>query len=301
MARWLPALIPGNRAGAYAGRGLLNAMSVIGYQRPRRSRVLRVDEPGTVRGEWVGGPARPGQRVLYYLHGSGYIGCSPATHRGLVTQLTSRTGRPAFVLRYRRGPEHRFPAAHQDAVDGFLWLLGQGFDPADIVVAGDSAGGHLTVALCGELRRRGIAQPAGAVLMSPLIDPTYNVAAEHESVSRDPFIGVGIARRLTGLYTAGADTTDPRLDVCRDVGADLPPMLIQAGGREILRADAEQYAAALQLAGGTCELQIWPGQIHVFQIFYRVLPEARDALDRIQRFIADLDTSASHPNRASTA
>lgn len=157
------------------------------------------------------------------------------------------------------------------------------------------------MALCGELRRRGIGQPAGLVLMSPLIDPTYDVAAEYESVSRDPFIGVGIARRLTGLYTVGADTTDPRLDVRRDVGADLPPMLIQAGGREILRADAEQYAAALRIAGGTCDLQIWSGQMHVFQLFYRILPEAREALDQIQQFITDLDASTSRPNRASTA
>jgi acetyl esterase/lipase len=289
--RLLGRMVPATQTGAYVVRGALNVSAAMAYRLPRKSLVTRLDAAEPVSGEWVGGRARAGDQVLYFLHGSGYVGCSPATHRGLVAQLVARTGRPAFVPRYRRGPEHRFPAAHLDAVNGYLWLLDQGIDPADIVVAGDSAGGHLSVALCGELRRRGMTQPSGVVLFSPLIDPTYSLAGQREKFVRDPLVRARDARRLTGMYTAGADVTDPRFDVIRDVGPDLPPMLIQAGGREMLSADAEHYAAALQAASGTCELQIWPGQIHVFQLAYRILPEARRALDEVQRFVGELDRS----------
>lgn len=266
----------------------LKVLCLLAYEPPARARVQRVCAPDGVNGEWVGGPALPGQRVLYFLHGSGYVGCSPATHRGLVSQLVARTGRPAFVVRYRRGPEHSFPAATDDAVRGFEWLTDRGFDPSQIVVAGDSAGGHLAVGLCGELRRLGCVLPRALVLFSPLIDPTYSMAADYARVSNDPLVSLRDARRITGMYTAGSNLEDARFDVIRDVGPDLPPMLIQAGGREMLRADAEKYAAALRAAGGICELEIWPGQMHVFQIAYRILPEARHALDHAQRFIDEL-------------
>jgi monoterpene epsilon-lactone hydrolase len=129
---------------------------------PVRERV----ESGQVRGEWVGPAPVPGDRVLYYIHGSAYAVCSPRTHRPLVAGLARRTGRRAFSLDYRLGPEHRFPSAHRDTVRGYRWLLAQGHRAEDIIVAGDSAGGHLSLALCGELRRLGLPMPAGMVLFS---------------------------------------------------------------------------------------------------------------------------------------
>jgi acetyl esterase/lipase len=246
---------------------------------------------GPVRGEWVSeSTARPraGPPIVYYLHGSGYVGCSPATHRGLVSELVRRLRRPAFVLRYRLAPEHRFPAAHDDVLGGYLWLLEQGYAARDIVVIGDSVGGHLALGLGVQLRELGVAQPAGVVGFSALVDASWKLAAAREPQVWDSFMTVRTARRITGLYTEGADLTDPRLDVAHAVGPDSPPTLLQAGGSEILAADAEHYAAALRGAGGECELETWPGMFHVFQMMYGLLPEAREALDSVGRFVEGL-------------
>ena len=245
-----------------------------------------------VRGEWVDAPPRPGTRIIYYLHGSGYVACSPATHRLLVTRLVRRTGRPAFSLDYPLAPEHRFPAAHNATVNGYLWLLEQGFSAQDIVVSGDSAGGHLALALCGELRRLGLPMPAGLVLMSPLIDASFDTAAGAARRVRDFSAVSRLGKALIGRYTRGAELEDPRLDVVREAGADLPPMLIQAGAREMMSADAERIAAAQEAAGGDYELQIWPGQTHVFQML-PMLPESREALNEIASFVASLDQARS--------
>ncbi len=239
---------------------------------------------GTVRGEWVGAVPAPGEPILLYLHGSGYVGCSPATHRGLVSEVSRRLGRSAFVVRYRRAPEHRFPAAHVDVLASYLWLLDRGHDASDITVLGDSAGGHLALALLGELRRLRVAMPAAIVGFSPLVDPSFEQFGKPERDPRDGFFKRATARRFLGLYSHEADPRDPRLDVVQVVGADLPPILLQVGEHEHLRAHAEGFAAAQVAAGGACEVQVWSGLFHVFQMI-RPLPEAREALREVERFI----------------
>jgi len=240
-----------------------------------------------VRGEWVDGVPETGSKILYYLHGSAYAVCSPRTHRGLTVALARRTGRGLFCLAYRMGPRHQFPTAHEDAVNGFLWLLSQGFAPADIVVAGDSAGGHLALSLCGELRRQAIAMPAGLVLMSPLVDASFDSAAAAARRTKDPTVHPRFARRVIRHHLRTGDRADPRFDVSLEAGADLPPILIQAGGREMMSADAELFARVQREAGGHCELQIWPGQLHAFQLLG--LPESRRAMAEIYRFVGELD------------
>lgn len=240
-----------------------------------------------VVGEWIADQPTPGTPIVYYVHGSAYVACSTATHRLLVSRLVRRTGRPAFSVEYPLAPRHRFPKAHDAVVGGFLWLLDQGFRAEDIVVAGDSAGGHMALALCGELRRRGLPMPAGLVLLSPLVDATFDTAASAARRVRDTTCTPRGAKRLIGHYLRGADLTDPRLDVVQEAGPDLPPMLIQAGGSEMMSADAELFAAAQVALGGACELQVWPGQVHVFQLL-GFLPESGAALDEIAGFIATL-------------
>ncbi len=242
-----------------------------------------------VLGEWVNAIPTKGSRIVYYLHGSAYFSCSPGTHRGLIAQVGLACGRSVFALRYRLAPEHPFPAAHEDAVNGYRWLLSQGYLPEHIVVAGDSAGGHLALGLLGELRRCGLPQPASMVLFSPIVDPTLRLAASREPDLKDPYTSAATARRLIGMYIGDADVSDPRLDVVQTAGSDLPPMLIQAGGLEILAADAEYFAATQQAAGGRCELQIWNGQVHVFQAGYLAVPEAIAALDQVRIFVATSD------------
>jgi acetyl esterase/lipase len=240
-----------------------------------------------VVGEWVrapGVPARPG--AIYFVHGSGYALCSPRTHRRLTAWLSRLTGLPVFAVDYRLAPRHRFPTAADDVRAGWDWLTRR-HSAEHIVIAGDSAGGHLAVDL---LLQPDIAasRPAALVLFSPLIDLTFGLAAAREALRRDPAIRAVDAARLVALYSDGVDPAHQRLRLNVAGGPPLPPTLIQAGGAEMLVADARHLAADIRAGGGSCELQVWPDQVHVFQALPRLSPEAGKAMAHVARFI---DTS----------
>jgi len=248
--------------------------------------------PGTVvtpgpRGEWVRGPGVPagGDAAILYLHGSGYAICSPRTHRGLVARLSREAGVPAYSVGYRLAPEHPFPAAADDTLEAYRQLLEQGYRAERIVVAGDSAGGHLAVTLVAALTERDLPVPAGLVLFSPLVDPSFDTAAKRRRQARDPMFTAGAARRILALYTADADREDARLAVLGGDAERMPPVLLHAGSREMLAADAEALSAWLDAAGVDCQTTIWPGQVHVFQILYKLVPEAREALAEAGAFV----------------
>ena len=267
---------------------------------PRGTRTTAVragHRGGQVRGEWVHEARRFGGRIpdpsdgrsiVYYLHGSGYLICSPRTHRGLVARLTRRAGIGAFSLDYRLGPRHRFPAGGDDAVRGYRWLLEQGFAPEQIIVAGDSAGGHLAQDLIAANHGDGVPQPRAMLMFSPLYDPTFDIACALErSGVRDPHIDAAAARRFLRLYTGGADPEHPRMRVQLTPDMALPDTLIQYGAREVMAGDARAIHANLLAAGGTSTLQEWPGQGHVFQMFPYFTPESRRAVREAKDFIDD--------------
>jgi len=237
-----------------------------------------------VVGEWVRAPGVSTSRgVIYFVHGSGFALCSPRTHRRLASWLSRLTGLPVFTIDYRPGPRHRFPTASDDVRAGWAWLTAQ--LPADrIVVAGDSAGGHLSVDLLlqPDVAARG---PAALVLFSPLIDLTLELARAREVLHRDPAIRVADAARLVRLYSTGVDPTHRRLILDVTSGPSLPPTLIQAGGAEMLLADARHLAADIRTGGGRCTLQAWPDQAHVFQALPRLTPEAAKAMTQAAKFI----------------
>src|SRR5271170_7340671 len=240
-----------------------------------------------VVGEWVrarGMPAKEG--AIYFVHGSGYALCSPRTHRRLTAWLSRLTGLPVFAIDYRLAPRHRFPAAANDVRAGWDWLTSQ-VPPERAVIAGDSAGGHLSVDL---LLQPDVAAngPAALALFSPLIDLTLELARACEDLRRDPAIRADDAARLVALYCNGVDPAHrrPKLDVAG--GPPLPPTLIQAGGAEMLLADARHLAADIRAGGGRCTLQVWPDQVHVFQALPRLTPEAAKAMAQVTSFI---DTS----------
>lgn len=239
-----------------------------------------------VVGEWVRGEGvTETGACIYFLHGSGFTLCSPRTHRRLTAWLSRLTGLPVFCVDYRLAPRYRFPTAAVDVRTGWDWLtMEKGFAPDRIVIAGDSAGGHLAVDL---LLQPDVAHPAGLALFSPLIDLTFGLARAREALRRDPAIRSADAARLVGLYCAGADVAHPRLSLDVAGGRRLPSTLIQAGGGEMLVADARKLAADIAAAGGDCELQIWPDQVHVFQALPRIAPEARPAMRQIAAFIAE--------------
>jgi epsilon-lactone hydrolase len=300
--RQISAVLPPERAwGLWASRQIVaRVMDTFG---PSLSgtRVEHVDaslaDGRRVVGEWVRGPgvrsggqerSDPGygqthDSAIYFLHGSGYALCSPRTHRRLVAWLSRLTGLPVFCIDYRLAPRHRFPTAADDVRSGWDWLK-QNLAADRIVIAGDSAGGHLAVDL---LLQPDVAHPAGLALFSPLVDLTFGFARAREELHRDPAIRAVDAARLVELYCAGTDVTHPRLALDVAGGRRLPPTLIQAGGAEMLVADARRLAKDVTAAGGDCELQVWPDQVHVFQALPRLTPEARPAMRRAAAFVTE--------------
>ncbi|WP_433786434.1 alpha/beta hydrolase fold domain-containing protein [Actinomycetospora sp. CA-101289] len=246
---------------------------------------------GRVRGEWAlpagaEGPARLDEGVLLYLHGSAFAVASARTHRGITSRLATATGRPVFACDYRLAPTHRFPAAAQDVAAAHAWLVAQGVDARRIVVAGDSAGGHLAVDLGATLRDAGEQLPAGFALFSPLIDLSLDRARHRErAVMPDPMLSADRAARLLAHHLGEADPTSPRLRFDAATVHGLGPFLIHAGGAEMLADDATHLADLVRAAGGRVQLRIWPGQVHVFQALSAVLPEASVALAEAAAFV----------------
>jgi acetyl esterase/lipase len=237
-----------------------------------------------VVGEWVRAPGvRSTDRAIYFVHGSGYALCSPRTHRRLTSWLSRLTGLPVFAVDYRLAPRHRFPTAADDVHASWDWLAAH-VPPDRVVIAGDSAGGHLTVDLLlqPEVAANG---PAALVLFSPLVDLTLGLAHAREELRRDPAIRAADAARLVALYSGGVDPAHQRLALDVVGGPALPPTLIQAGGAEMLLADARRLAADIRAGGGRCELQVWPDQVHVFQALPRLSPEAAKAMAHVAGFI----------------
>ena len=293
--RPLTAVIPPNPLGIRAARRIVaTGLAVAGPGLPG-SRIVRIDRSTargpSVRGEWVRGPrARSEDGVIFYLHGSAYTICSARTHRGITTRLSRATGLPVFACDYRLAPRHQFPSAADDVRAAYEWLLTEGHDPGRIVIAGDSAGGHLAIDLTLQLMRECAPPPAALTLFSPLFDPTFRLAATRERRRRDPMISAARAMRLLDLYFAQADRATARMTFSFDGMGSFPSTLVQAGGREMMSADARELARSLVAGGGRCELEIWPGQMHVFQALSRVVPEADIAIARAAEFIvAELD------------
>ncbi|HEY7592748.1 MAG TPA: alpha/beta hydrolase [Actinophytocola sp.] len=260
---------------------------------PRGTRFRPVHEDtagGTVRGVWVTGRrAAESAGVLLYLHGGGFVFGSRKTHRHFVAALSAATGRPAFLVDYRRAPEHPFPAAADDALAAYRYLLANGHRPEQIVVAGDSAGGHLTAGLLADLSRRRLPMPAAAVMFSPFLDLTCAELDDRDAVRRDPFVPPQRAKECGRTYAGEHGPDARRLNVLAAPKRRWPPLLIQVGDTECLLGDSERMAESVRAAGGHCELQVWPGQVHVFPAFYPVLPEGRAAI----RYIGDFLRSAT--------
>ncbi|ORV14023.1 alpha/beta hydrolase [Mycobacterium celatum] len=301
--RQLSAVLPPERAwGLWLSRqivaGIMDAFGPSLAGARVESIDTRLPDGRRVVGEWVRGPGvRRTDAVVYFVHGSGYALCSPRTHRRVTAWLSRLTGLAVFSVDYRLAPRHRFPTAADDVRAGFDWLTRQ-ISPERIVVAGDSAGGHLAVDLLLQ-PEVAAARPAALVLFSPLIDLTFSLAAQRERRRRDPAIRAADAIRLVELYCRGTDPTHCRLSLDVAGGPVLPPTLIQAGGAEMLAADAERLAADITAAGGSCELQVWPDQVHVFQALPRLSPEAGKAMAYVAKFVADsLHVGTVGPMRA---
>lgn len=256
---------------------------------------------GRIKGEWARSASPRAEGVVLYIHGSGYNLCSTRTHRPLVTRIAEQTGMAVFSTEYRLAPQHVFPAAAEDVERAYDWLLDQGWRPDQVVVAGDSAGGHLTLDLALVLLRAGRELPAGLLMMSPLADPTFELCRLREQARPDAMLSAEGGRRLLAHYVANADPAHPRLQHVVAPHEVLPPTLIQAGGAEMLAADAHHIHDMLLASGTDVRLEVWPGQMHVFQAAARVVPEADLALRRATRFITRTLEARAAASRTTTA
>ncbi len=243
------------------------------------------DEVNDLYAEWLTPKSRRDGKLLLYLHGGAYIvgGCD--MHRHMVSHIAKAGQVQALVPEYRLAPEHRFPAAVEDAVGVFHSVLKSGIKANDIIIAGDSAGGGLAVATLLALRDAGEAMPGAAVLMSPFLDATGSGDSMRTRADVDPWFKPEDLAVITAHY---CDPHQKRFPLVSPVFADvegLPPMLIQVGDHEILLSDSKRFADLLIAAGIEVELTVWPEMYHVFQMFVGKMPEARQAINRIGEYI----------------
>ncbi len=238
---------------------------------------FRGDTLGGVPGEWAeAGGAKP----LLYLHGGGFVGCSPRTHRSLTGGFALR-GFRVFAPAYRLAPAHPFPAAIDDAVAawrGFAERVG-----APAAVAGDSAGGNLALSLTLIVKHEA-RRPAAAALFSPATDLTGESASWRTNAHRDAMFTDQLAN-LGEFYLNGADARDPRASPLLGDLSGLPPLLFHVGEEEILRDDSIRFAAAAVAAGSQAEIKVWDGAPHVWQFLHPYVPEARRSLDETAAFL----------------
>jgi acetyl esterase/lipase len=254
---------------------------------------------GRIKGEWLRPANARTDGVILYIHGSGYNLCSTRTHRPLVSRIAARTRLAVYSTEYRLAPEHVFPAAADDIERAYDWLVAQGWRPDQIIVAGDSAGGHLTLDVALLQVRAGRPSPAGLVMLSPLSDSTCDLMEMRERMIPDPMISADGVRRILAHYFGDTDPRHPRLTHVVEAHETLPPTLIQAGGAEFLAADAHRMADQLRGSGTEVSLEIWPGQMHVFQALDRLVPEAEPALARACDFMTrTLDARQAAPGTA---
>jgi epsilon-lactone hydrolase len=227
---------------------------------------------------------RPDYTVLF-LHGGAYVVASFRNYG----HFTWRIGRAArarvLAIDYRLAPEHPFPAALDDAAVAYRWMLDHGSKSEHILIAGDSAGGGLTLALMLKLRDEGAPLPAAAITLSPWTDLALTAASLHTNAVRDPMLVASEVPRFAEMYAGDADRKHPYLSPLYGDTHGLPPTLIQAGGDEILLDDAGRMAQKMKDAGCDVDYQIWPGMPHVFQLLVPVLPEANAAVEEIGKFV----------------
>jgi acetyl esterase/lipase len=234
--------------------------------------------------EWISASGARLDRAILYLHGGGYVIGSINTHRGTVARLSAACSARALAVDYRLAPEHPFPAAVDDATAAYRWLLDSGLEPSRIVVAGDSAGGGLTVATLISLRDAGVALPAAGVCISPWVDLEGIGASMTTKADLDPMVQRDGLLRMAQAYLGEAA---PRTPLAAPLYADLaglPPLLIQVGTAECLLDDANRLAENAKAAGVDTQIERWDEMIHVWHAFAPLLPEANQAIDRIGEY-----------------
>lgn len=230
---------------------------------------------------------RPEHSVLY-LHGGGYVSCSSASHSKLAAWVGHATGSRVFVPEYRMAPEYVYPIAVNDSVEVYRALLEGGQDPAKLIIAGDSAGGGLSLATAIAIRDLGLPLPAGLVLYSPWVDLSLSGESVISNASKDAMLKPDWVRWCANRYRGALPADHP---ACSPLFADLkglPPALIHAGSDDILLSDSTRLAERLENAGVPHEFTLFEGVGHVFQFLTEILPDADRSIRMTSTFVDTL-------------
>lgn len=225
------------------------------------------------------------RRAILYCHGGGYTSGNLGYARPLAAKLAAVTGWEVLSFEYRLSPEHPFPAATEDAMKAWDYLMYQGYGSRDIMVAGDSAGGNMALVLCHRLKAAGRRLPARLVLMSPWTDMTASGKSYAERADIDPMITMDYIKAVRGVYAPNLDLTDPTLSPLFGDFTGFPPTLVQAGTNEILLSDSIRLRDRMLSAQVPCKLEVWHDMWHVFQMF--PLKRANEAMESIGRFLLE--------------
>jgi len=252
---------------------------------PKGTRVtsVRLD---TVSGEWIQGPGAGTKAAILYLHGGAFVTGSPATHRELAARISVSAGVRVFSPDYRLSPEHPFPAAIHDVLSAYRWLQSQGYSPSNVILGGESSGGGLALQALLTMKDQGIKLPRAGFFLSPVTDWNgFDGVSYTTRAHKDPLLSLAQCQFTASLYVGEGAEDTPLLRPTEMDLSGLPPMWIQVGDHEILLSDAERFAQRAAEAGIDVDFKLWPGLWHMFQAAARLVPEARESLEDLGRFI----------------
>jgi len=242
---------------------------------------------GGITAEWLIPVGRSTDVVIVHLHGGGYVSGSAELHRMLTSQLAKSIDARVLAPNYRLAPENPYPAALEDALAVYRFLLADGYESRSIVLSGDSAGGGLALATVMSLKSAGDPLPAALVLMSPWTDLELKNPSCTGKADDEALLTVPVLKEWAMEYAGGARLDDPLLSPVNGDFSSFPPMLIQVGSEEILLDDARLVARKAEAAGVHVELRVWEGLWHVWQVLGALVPENEESFAEIGRFLRD--------------
>lgn len=275
--------------GATDIQGMRAGMEESSFPATDAATVTPVDANG-VPGEWVTVAESDPNRRMLYVHGGGYVIGSPVTHRRLCEDIAKAGGCAVLNLNYRLAPEHPFPAAVDDAIEGLKFIQENGPNGAgaaeSVFVGGDSAGGGLTLATLLAARERGVDMPNAAIGISAWTDLAITGETIQTRAEADPLItDASMISNMAGAYLGATEATDPLASPLYADYAGLPPLLLQVGDAEVLLSDTTRVAEKARAAGVDVVEEVWDEMFHVWHAFAPMLPEGQAAIDRIGEFV----------------
>lgn len=235
--------------------------------------------------EWAEIEKAPREKAVLYFHGGGFVMGNARSHRNIVGNFVKHLGLNALVFDYQLAPEHPAPAAVNDSVAIYTWLLEQGYQPENIVFAGDSAGGGIALATLLKCKDVGIPLPGVCAVFSPCTDMTRSGESHVTRATADPCTPKGANETFLSYYVGKGDPQHPYASPLFGNLIGLPPMIIQVGNNETLRDDATHFAQKAKEAGVEIQIKVWKNMFHCFPLLAPMFPEASEALEEVCQFI----------------